>query len=290
MKGSSLDGKKNMNMNADMDDNMDRNIVKVLWTGGYDSSFRICQLSKLPVKIQPYYLLGERLSTSKELEAMRNITAALKAKPDTRCIFLDLKIIPKDEWEEVSEVSAAYEELKEKKKLGTQYEWLGWYAYKNPGLELTVQKGGRIDALLQSYNAAKEVNDPIIGRYYVVDKDKAPQYINLIFGNYHFPIFDFTKVEMREEYIRMNCGEVIDMTWFCHRPIDGQACGSCPPCRFVVNEGLKDRHSKKAMRSYRIFRIKQRIRKIYKKTLLGRVLNKIKRILVGSSDEIDKVD
>ena len=283
-----------MNMNEDMNtymdanENMDTNehgddIVKVLWTGGYDSSFRICQLSKLPVKIQPYYLAGERLSREKELEAMRSIASALKAKPDTRCTLLDLEIIPKSEWEKIDEVTDAYHELQSKKRLGTQYEWLGWFAYKNPGVELTVQKGGRIDALIRSYDAIKEINDPIIGRYYVVDKDKAPNYINLLYGNYHFPLFDFTKVEMKEEYNRMDCSEIIDMTWFCHKPKKGQACGACPPCRFVVNEGLKYRHSKKAMINYRKFRFKKKVRK----SAMWNALRKIKRFLTGRSMDID---
>ena len=254
---------------------MSNDVVKIYWTGGYDSSFRICQLSKLPVKIQPYYLAGERLSREKELEAIRNITTALKAKPDTRCTFLDLEIIPIEEWEKVEEVSVAYEELVKERRLGTQYEWLGWFAHKNPGIELSVQKGGRIDALLHHYNAIKEIDNPIIGKYYMVDKEKAPGFVNLIFGNYHFPLFGLTKVEMKEEYIRMNCGDIIDLTWFCHRPKKGEACGTCPPCRFVDTEGLGYRHSKKALRNMKKFRFYRKVRR----SKLWRTLRRVRDFL-----------
>ena len=30
--------------------------VHVLWTGGFDSSFRLVQLSKYQVNVQPYYV------------------------------------------------------------------------------------------------------------------------------------------------------------------------------------------------------------------------------------------
>lgn len=38
----------------------EREVINVLWTGGYDSSFRIVQLSKNKVTIQPYYLSDNR--------------------------------------------------------------------------------------------------------------------------------------------------------------------------------------------------------------------------------------
>lgn len=37
-----------------------REVINVLWTGGYDSSFRMVQLSKSNVMIQPYYLSDKR--------------------------------------------------------------------------------------------------------------------------------------------------------------------------------------------------------------------------------------
>ena len=36
--------------------------VKVLWTGGFDSTFRVTQLSRMDVEIEPYYLSDGRLS------------------------------------------------------------------------------------------------------------------------------------------------------------------------------------------------------------------------------------
>ena len=32
--------------------------------------------------------------------------------------------------------------------------------------------------------------------------------------------------------------EIIEKTWFCHRPIFGRPCGRCGPCKDALNEGL----------------------------------------------------
>ena len=250
-------------------------VVEILWTGGYDSSFRICQLSKLPIKIRPYYLAGERLSRSKELEAIYNISKALKAKPDTRCTLLDLEIVPKEEIEEIGEVSTAYRKVKDENRLGTQYEWLGWFAYKYPGIELSVQKDGRIDAILHKYDSIKKIECSTIGRYYKVDMKKAPEHVKGLFGNYHFPLIEYTKVKMKEEYIKLGCEDIINMTWFCHKPIEGEACGRCNPCKFVVEEGMKYRLSNEALVRYKIRKRKKRIKKM-KKTKIWRALRKVK--------------
>ena len=262
------------------EEKMNSDTVEILWTGGYDSSFRICQLSKLPIKIKPYYLVGERLSKNKELEAIENITKALKTKPDTRCTFLDLEIVPKEELEKIDHVTTAYKRIKEENKLGTQYEGLGWLAYKYPGVELSVQKDGRIDAILHKYKSIKRIECSTIGRYYKVDMEKAPEHVKGLFGNYHFPLIEYTKLKMKKEYIKLGCEDIIDMTWFCHKPIDGKVCGRCNPCKFVVEEGMKYRLSKEALTNYKE-RMKKIRRKNMRKSKPWRALRKVKNFALG---------
>jgi NAD(P)-dependent dehydrogenase (short-subunit alcohol dehydrogenase family) len=31
---------------------------------------------------------------------------------------------------------------------------------------------------------------------------------------------------------------LMDMTWFCHRPVNGKPCGACAPCVYTIEEGL----------------------------------------------------
>ena len=52
-----------MNFNPDHDQNTEsstKTTVNVLWTGGFDSTYRIVELSRLNVVVQPYYLLDEK--------------------------------------------------------------------------------------------------------------------------------------------------------------------------------------------------------------------------------------
>lgn len=55
--------------------------VNVLWTGGLDSSYRIIELSRLDIDIQPYYIYDHtRGSIKHELKAIKMITDDVKIK------------------------------------------------------------------------------------------------------------------------------------------------------------------------------------------------------------------
>ena len=43
--------------------------VEIFWTGGYDSTFRVVQLSRMDVVIRPYYLSDNRIAESYEISA-----------------------------------------------------------------------------------------------------------------------------------------------------------------------------------------------------------------------------
>ena len=50
------------------------NVIKVLWTGGFDSTYRIVELSMRDVTIQPVYVkYSRRKSMECELKAMDDI-------------------------------------------------------------------------------------------------------------------------------------------------------------------------------------------------------------------------
>ena len=53
--------------------------IKILWTGGWDSTYRIIELSRRPVNIQPIYVYGDgRISENYERTAMQKILSELK--------------------------------------------------------------------------------------------------------------------------------------------------------------------------------------------------------------------
>ena len=257
-----------------MDNKFEKQTVEILWTGGFDSSFRIVQLSRMPVIIQPYYLSDNRVSEQMELSAIDRITERIRNDPDAQCTLLDLEYIPIADRKMIPEVSKAYYSLKKEGRLGTQYKWLSCFSKDHPGIELSVQKEGRMDYLVNKCGAFKTINDPVIGIYCVVDIEKSSVDIVNIFGNFHFPIVNLTKLEMRDEYIRLGSGDIIDMTWFCHRPKGNEPCGICPPCGFVVEEGLSYRLSPKALKRYKARKNRNRRKQAYKNTVnaVGRML------------------
>ncbi len=71
-------------------------IVKLFWTGGYDSTYRLIQLSFRNVIIQPFYLCNDRLSEGLELEAMSKIRPAVIANKSCKATIAEPIIISTD--------------------------------------------------------------------------------------------------------------------------------------------------------------------------------------------------
>lgn len=74
-----------------------------------------------------------------------------------------------------------------------------------------------------------------------------------MFSSFRFPIplFKITKLEIREEYVKLGFEKTMHKTWFCHTPINNEPCGMCNPCKSVVEEGLSFRLTDKALKRYK---------------------------------------
>jgi len=70
---------------------------EIFWTGGFDSTYRVVQLSRYPIKIQPVYCTGVakdiRKSEYYELRAIKQITKLLNEKLETKAEILPLKVM-----------------------------------------------------------------------------------------------------------------------------------------------------------------------------------------------------
>jgi len=136
--------------------NSDEAEVMLLWTGGWDSTFRLLYLVFVEKRIvQPFYILDtERSSTLHELRAMhvireeiarRSSRLADLIKPTIIVSVHDIKPDP--------EITAKFNRLREKHHIGSQYEWLARFArhWKISNLELGVHKGDHAYDLLSKY-------------------------------------------------------------------------------------------------------------------------------------------
>ena len=228
-------------------------IVEIFWTGGYDSSFRIAQLSRKPVVIQPYYLSDNRPSESCELKAIETITEALKKHPETRCEFRPLIYVAANERKTNAEVTEAFAKLREQDYMGSQYEWLGTFAREHRGIELSIHKDDKAILLIQKHGALKKVCDETLGETYILDEDKCTESLKALFGAFHFPLAMLTKLDMKAQYTEMGLAEIAAKTWFCYTPIGGQPCGKCHPCQYTIQEGMKERFTPMALLRYQYY-------------------------------------
>ncbi|MBQ9358835.1 MAG: hypothetical protein IJT95_04765 [Abditibacteriota bacterium] len=224
--------------------------VSIFWTGGYDSTFRICQLSRQNVTIVPYYLSDDRAAEPMELQAIDIIRRKLLDDPATKAAISPLIYVPSDARQRDSRVSEAFHRLSKGNSIGSQYEWLGAFALTHPGIELSVHQDDKAIALIQRHGALTPGLTPG-GTCYALDRRKSSEDIVALFGCMGLPLADYTKLRMKREYARMGLADIIHDTWFCHRPVDGKPCGVCNSCRCTIEEGMSERFSEEALARYR---------------------------------------
>jgi len=233
------------------------NKVNVLWTGGYDSSFRMVQLLKKDVTVQPYYLSDNRKSEQNELNDIVEITDDINKNEGTRCEILPLKIYNVSDVKEDEKITEAYSNLRKYLPLGSQYDWLPRFAKEHniKGLELGLEKAETSVAYncIQKYGDVKFIDHDEVA-YYIINQEKSTADLIKIFGSFHFPdpLFTITKQEMLKEYKKLGFETTVSKTWFCFNPINNKPCGLCNPCKSTIEEGMEFRFPKSSLRRYKL--------------------------------------
>ncbi|WP_368562890.1 hypothetical protein [Pseudoxanthomonas sp. UTMC 1351] len=215
--------------------------VNLLWTSGWDSTFQLLQLllkHRLPVT--PYYLEdSSRASTSTELQAMQRIRDALyDAFPETRALLRPLRRFRVADLDSDPDISEALRTIRSRVYLGSQYEWLALFC-KHHGMadiELSVHIDDKVQAVLAPFVRAYDQG----GKYrsFRMDPCHADKAEYTLFRYFSFPLFQIDKRAMARDAERADWSWIMDMTWFCHRPVRGMPCGACAPCVYTIDEGL----------------------------------------------------
>jgi hypothetical protein len=213
-------------------------LTHLLWTGGWDSTYRLLHLLIVDRKpVQPYYLIDPtRRSTPKELDTRRQIRqAVLQRFPYTAALLLPTIMQDVSELPPNPATIALLEGLRRGGWLGEQYVWLADFAALRglTRLELSINLEDRPRQRL-AHDACPIDDDPAI--YRLVDQPEDPSLE--LFRRFRFPIFTITKREMARRASEGGFGDLMEMTWFCHTPRRGRPCGTCAPCRDIVGEGL----------------------------------------------------
>ena len=215
-----------------------------LWTGGWDSTYRVLQRAVLDeTTVRPCYVVDrDRGSTGKEVDTMNGLLKWLKDhRPEAYARiepprYVALQSIPPND-----EVETAWRGLRDAYDIGTQYNWLARLAEAADwtGVELSVYGGGRLRPMFGDHIG------PVVGpdgrTTYALGPD-APEPQRLLFGRYTFPFWETSKVEAVVQADCEGLTEILDAhTWFCFNPTNGKPCGTCRPCRFMVKDGLGHR-------------------------------------------------
>ncbi len=218
--------------------------VKIYWTGGMDSSYRMVQLSKHDITIQPYYLCDNRHSEQNELQAIASIISDIDKHPETLCTILPLIKVKVSDVEPDIEISEAYKRFYKYRSIGSQFDWMARFAKTCQGIEVCLEKfetNSAYMSIAEKGGLIRIKEGDIL--YIKLDKAKSDKDLYKVFGNFHFPLplFEITKLEELHEYKKLGFGETINKTWFCHHPIKNEPCGICNPCKAVVEKGLSFR-------------------------------------------------
>ena len=211
-----------------------QNVINLLWTGGWDSTFRLLQLILMEKKkVQPYYIMDpDRSSLGYELRAMQKIKNQLfMTHPDLRdllfqTIFIEKHFIPPNK-----SISDAFKRLRKHVPFGAQYEWLSSFASVAgvKALEIGAERATGQIADFMGKRLIKTQEDGMT--LYKIDEQLADTDVYTLFKYYRFPIREISKVDMREISIRNGFDHLMELTWFCHHPRrNGKPCGICTPC------------------------------------------------------------
>lgn len=226
--------------------------IHLFWTGGFDSTFRLCQIILDEHKtVQPiyvntlstdgYFLLGSKIKRKNvnfEKKAMNKIRNYLyKNYPISKKLLL--KTIYVTKINEDPNYNIAMKNIYFKKfgilapllnqpfgyfsRPYNQYTTLAHYSknYKYP-IEIAVEKCNTgLSLLSRKYRIGK-------GHHCKFTKNKPNDF--KIFDKIRFPIIYLTKNDMLEIATKNNYDKVLKLTWSCWFPKNGFPCGNCDMC------------------------------------------------------------
>lgn len=195
--------------------------VHLLWTGGWDSTYRLVQLLWQGRQVQPHYIIDPgRPSSGHELRAMEAIRQQIDNQADQLPgTLLATEISEKAAAVQNPEIHDAYNAIIKETYIGDQYMWLADYC-KTRNL------------------AAMEIG--VVENPFILRAMKLGRYpYTAIFGRFAFPILCTSKLKMKEWAEATGTLPILALTWFCHKPTpDGEPCGRCHPCELTIAAGL----------------------------------------------------
>lgn len=223
--------------------------INLLWTGGWDSTFRLCQLSFKDVEIQPVYCCvtdaHDRTNSEKEIEAQKKILPLILQKPQTKAVIhtpvrLTQNDLPQDE-----ELDAAYQNWYACGKIPGQLRFLAKLPLLYPDLEYCIEgptlkrrkagyKIGKTHQFLLEHGFRIKFN---ADGSTILNTDHADPELRLLFGRFTYPILGITETDMLPIIKQWGYEDIFSQTWTCDFGND-EPCGVCHNCETKWASGL----------------------------------------------------
>ena len=233
-------------------------IYFIYWTGGYDSTFRLCEmLIKEKKVVQPLYVslsldndcLNEETCNKvwfrKNRKYEKNAMNIIRKSLNTMYPFIRNTLLPTiyiDEEINDNTFNKEYEEmfyqnnLWPKKRKKHQYFFLSKFAYYHKqyidigvlGIHNKSKFAMFLKKNLQKEDTTVKIKEQTVSRsnYIINDKSHFLHYLK-------FPIYNKTKEELYINAERDGYHEILKHTWSCWFPNKdtGNPCGNCPMCK-----------------------------------------------------------
>ena len=220
--------------------------IRLFWSGGWDSTFRLLQLSQVEgLVIRPLYIRDHaRLGMPYELAAMCDILPQTRSIARARVLDVDLydrSAIYRDFPNEG--ISGAYGRLADEFGLGYQYEL---FALLCEGLGVRAEYAVE-DSPRSKAKSAIDAQCLLVpcdqgpcghGRFRVVSKGGSSD-AETVFGRLDFGMLNVSKAEAKRVAQELGWMPIMRRTWFCHAPVNGKPCGTCNPCKDAMVEGMR---------------------------------------------------
>lgn len=216
------------------------NIIYLFWTGGYDSTFRLCQaLIDENRVVQPIYISAiidnlpqnktRRMNQKNEYEAMNKIINMLHAKyPKTRRTLLPLKDIKKiDVDDNISHHMKVLKSQGRVRRAVCQYGGMAQVT-KNMGKNIEICVENEPGSMLnKTMKGQMKCNGNVC---YLKDKLADGDGSLEIFRRFVFSTIKFSKEDMLKMAERGGYADILKVTWSCWYPRGGKPCGKCIMC------------------------------------------------------------
>ncbi|MEY2869919.1 MAG: hypothetical protein RIR01_2422 [Bacteroidota bacterium] len=212
-------------------------VKNVLWTGGWDSTFRIIQLYNRGICLQPIYVIdNNRPSTTKEIETIEMLSAKIEEKfSNSKGKILPLKLIKRENIPFNLYLKIVFKIIKKQRKIAKQYYWLACLSKKYNNLEEGFHRADRVQII--NFEDLIEIKDETQHPNWIVNPKKTDFFRRQIFKNIRFPLANISKIDMKKYAEENGFIDIMNQTWFCHGSTT-KPCQKCIPCKQYITDNM----------------------------------------------------